>query len=56
MPVIDHTKRYAADELADALGWDWYKDVSDYDLYDSLQAAGYEWDGRLWINTEDGEE
>lgn len=38
-------KRIYADDLAAGLGFEWnYEEVSDADLYEALEAVGYEWD------------
>lgn len=52
MPVVDHTKRIQAEEVADAWNIDHAK-LSDQALFDRLEDMGYGWNGKRWANLVD---
>lgn len=50
MSIEEGFKRIYADDLALGLGFEWdYEVADDCDLYEALEAIGYEWDGSGWV-------
>ncbi len=46
-------KRIYAEDLAAGLGFEWgYDAAADHDLYEALEAMGYEWNGTSWLAPE----
>lgn len=47
MSIEEGYKRLAAEGLAAGLEFEWdYENAADCDLYEAIEAMGYEWDGK----------
>lgn len=53
MSIEEGYKRIYANDLAAGLGFEWnYEEAEDHDLYEAIEAQGYEWNGTSWLSPE----